>query len=47
MRKQIAFGALALTAAVVLAGCAGGAADSSGDSDADGKGAELVIWTDE
>jgi len=49
MRKQIAFGALALATAVVLAGCAGGSADSGddGNADADGKGAELVIWTDE
>ncbi|GAA5207802.1 sugar ABC transporter substrate-binding protein [Microbacterium kyungheense] len=47
MRKQIAFGALALAAAVVLAGCAGGSADDGDDSNADGKGAELVIWTDE
>jgi arabinogalactan oligomer/maltooligosaccharide transport system substrate-binding protein len=47
MRKQIAFGALALTAAVVLAGCAGGSADNGDDGNADGKGAELVIWTDE
>ncbi|WP_194411102.1 sugar ABC transporter substrate-binding protein [Microbacterium cremeum] len=47
MRKQIALGALALTAAVVLAGCsAGGSADNDGD-DTDGSGAELVIWTDE
>jgi len=47
MRKQIAFGALALAAAVVLAGCSGGSADSGDDGSADGKGAELVIWTDE
>ncbi len=47
MRKQIAFGALALTAAVVLAGCAGGSADSADDGNTDGKGAALVIWTDE
>lgn len=47
MRKQIALGALALTAAVVLAGCAGGSADDGGDGNADGTGAELVIWTDE
>lgn len=47
MRKQIALGALTLTAAVVLAGCsAGGSADNGGD-DAEGSGAELVIWTDE
>jgi arabinogalactan oligomer/maltooligosaccharide transport system substrate-binding protein len=47
MRKQIAFGALALTAAVVLAGCSGSTSD---DTSSDGKGdssAELVIWTDE
>ncbi|MGN6220181.1 MAG: sugar ABC transporter substrate-binding protein [Microbacterium sp.] len=47
MRKQIAFGALALTAAVVLAGCAGGSADSADDGNTDGNGAALVIWTDE
>ncbi|WP_349427997.1 extracellular solute-binding protein [Microbacterium sp. LWS13-1.2] len=47
MRKQIALGALALTAAVVLAGCAGGGSSDNGDSESDGSGAELVIWTDE
>jgi arabinogalactan oligomer/maltooligosaccharide transport system substrate-binding protein len=46
MRKQIALGALALTAAVVLAGCAGGGSSDNGD-EAEGSGAELVIWTDE
>ncbi|MFE4726025.1 maltose ABC transporter substrate-binding protein [Microbacterium atlanticum] len=46
MRKQIALGALALTAAVVLAGCAGGGSSDDGD-EAEGSGAELVIWTDE
>jgi len=47
MRKQIALGALALTAAVVLAGCAGGGSSDNGDSESGGTGAELVIWTDE
>jgi len=48
MRKQIALGALALTTAVVLAGCAGGGSSDNGDSDADSSSsAELVIWTDE
>jgi arabinogalactan oligomer/maltooligosaccharide transport system substrate-binding protein len=47
MRKQIALGALALTAAVVLAGCAGGGSSDNGDSESDGSGVELVIWTDE
>ncbi|MGW9588171.1 sugar ABC transporter substrate-binding protein [Microbacterium sp. NPDC055455] len=46
MRKQFALGALALTAAVVLAGCAGGGSSDDGD-EAEGSGAELVIWTDE
>ncbi|MEI3847353.1 MULTISPECIES: sugar ABC transporter substrate-binding protein [unclassified Microbacterium] len=46
MRKEIALGALALTAAVVLAGCAGGGSSDDGD-EAEGSGAELVIWTDE
>ncbi|MDW4571300.1 maltose ABC transporter substrate-binding protein [Microbacterium sp. M3] len=45
MRKQIAFGALALTAAVVLAGCAaGGSSEESSEADSSAK---LVIWTDE
>ncbi|MCP2637768.1 extracellular solute-binding protein [Microbacterium sp. HD4P20] len=47
MRKQIALGALALTTAVVLAGCTGGTNDDGGGDDADGSGVELVIWTDE
>jgi arabinogalactan oligomer/maltooligosaccharide transport system substrate-binding protein len=47
MRKQIAFGALALTTAVVLAGCAGGSTDEGEGDDNDGSGVELVIWTDE
>ncbi|MBD3942445.1 maltose ABC transporter substrate-binding protein [Microbacterium sp. NEAU-LLC] len=48
MRKQIAFGALALTAAVVLAGCSGSTNDdSSSDGSGDSSSAELVIWTDE
>ncbi|MDR7190886.1 arabinogalactan oligomer/maltooligosaccharide transport system substrate-binding protein [Microbacterium sp. BE35] len=46
MRKQIALGALALTAAVVLAGCAGGGSSDNSDDAAD-SGAELVVWTDE
>ncbi len=46
MRKQIAFGALALTAAVVLAGCAGGGSSDNTDDAADSS-AELVVWTDE
>lgn len=47
MRKQIAFGALALTTAVVLAGCAGGSTDDGEGDNSDGSGVELVIWTDE
>jgi arabinogalactan oligomer/maltooligosaccharide transport system substrate-binding protein len=47
MRKQIAFGALALTTAVVLAGCAGGSTDEGEGDNSDGSGVELVIWTDE
>ncbi|NLP82361.1 maltose ABC transporter substrate-binding protein [Microbacterium sp. CFH 90308] len=47
MRKQIAFGALALTTAVVLAGCAGGSTDDGEGENSDGSGVELVIWTDE
>ncbi|MFF2488181.1 extracellular solute-binding protein [Microbacterium sp. NPDC058062] len=46
MRKQIALGALALTAAVVLAGCAGGGSSDNSDDAADST-AELVVWTDE
>ncbi|KJL41904.1 sugar ABC transporter substrate-binding protein [Microbacterium trichothecenolyticum] len=46
MRKQIALGALALTAAVVLAGCAGGGSSDNADDAADSS-AELVVWTDE
>jgi arabinogalactan oligomer/maltooligosaccharide transport system substrate-binding protein len=45
MRKHIGVGALALTAAVVLAGCSAGTTGTEG-SDASGDGAELVIWTD-
>ncbi|KJL31110.1 sugar ABC transporter substrate-binding protein [Microbacterium oxydans] len=45
MRKHIGVGALALVAAVVLAGCSAGASDT-GDDAASGDGAELVIWTD-
>lgn len=47
MRKKIALGALTLTAAVVLAGCSAGGSADDGDGDAEGSGAELVIWTDE
>jgi arabinogalactan oligomer/maltooligosaccharide transport system substrate-binding protein len=47
MRKQIALGALALTTAVVLAGCAAGGSSDTGDAEPEGSGAELVIWTDE
>ncbi len=45
MRKHIGVGALALAAAVVLAGCSAGAPEG-GDDAASGDGAELVIWTD-
>lgn len=45
MRKHIGVGALALAAAVVLAGCSAGAPEG-GDDTASGDGAELVIWTD-
>lgn len=45
MRKHIGVGALALAAAVVLAGCSAGAPDG-GDDAATSEGAELVIWTD-
>lgn len=47
MRKHIGVGALALTTAVLLAGCSGGTtAAPEGDDSAAGSGAELVIWTD-
>ncbi len=46
MRKHIGVGALALAAAVVLAGCSAGAPEGGGDDAASGDGAELVIWTD-
>ena len=45
MRKHIGVGALALTAAIVLAGCSAGTAEND-KSDEAGGGAELVIWTD-
>jgi len=45
MRKHIGVGALALTAAIVLAGCSAGTAESD-KTDESGSGAELVIWTD-
>ncbi|MDQ0646666.1 arabinogalactan oligomer/maltooligosaccharide transport system substrate-binding protein [Microbacterium natoriense] len=45
MRKHIGVGALALTAAVVLAGCSAGTTEND-KSDESGSGAELVIWTD-
>ena len=44
MRKHIGVGALALTAAIVLAGCSAGTAEN--DKSDEGGGAELVIWTD-
>ncbi|MDT0180121.1 extracellular solute-binding protein [Microbacterium sp. ARD31] len=48
MRTSIAFGALALTTTVVLAGCSsGGAPESAEEPAVDGSGAELVVWTDE
>lgn len=46
MRKQIALGALALTTAVVLAGCAGGSTDEGDADSGEGSGVELVVWTD-
>ena len=46
MRKQIALGALALTAAVVLAGCAGGGA-ARNSHDAAARRARPLVWTDE
>lgn len=45
MRKHIGVGALALTAAIVLAGCSAGTAENDKGDDS-GSGAELVIWTD-
>lgn len=48
MRKHIAVGAIALTAAIVLAGCTSSTPDSSSTdgSSSDGSGVELTIWTD-
>ena len=40
MRKQMAFGAVVMATAVVLAGC------TPADDSSDGAGAEIVIWTD-
>lgn len=45
MRKHIGVGALALTAAIVLAGCSAGTTGND-ESEGNGDGAELVIWTD-
>lgn len=45
MRKHIGVGALALAAAVALAGCSAGG-QNTGDEAPSGDGAELVIWTD-
>lgn len=45
MRKHIGVGALALTAAIVLAGCSAGTTGTD-ESEGAGGGAELVIWTD-
>jgi arabinogalactan oligomer/maltooligosaccharide transport system substrate-binding protein len=49
MRKHIAFGALALASAVVLAGCSGGTSETAEPSEPaaiDGTGQELTIWVD-
>ncbi|REJ05191.1 maltose ABC transporter substrate-binding protein [Microbacterium bovistercoris] len=45
MRKYMAVGALALTAAFVLTGCSSSSAPQQ-DEKPSGEGAELVIWTD-
>jgi arabinogalactan oligomer/maltooligosaccharide transport system substrate-binding protein len=50
MRKQLGIGALAVTSAMLLAGCAGGGGGTTAEptegSSPDGSGAEIVIWTD-
>ncbi|MFT4157648.1 MAG: extracellular solute-binding protein [Microbacterium sp.] len=45
MRKHIGVGAIALTAAMVLAGCSAGTTETE-EPATSGEGAELVIWTD-
>jgi arabinogalactan oligomer/maltooligosaccharide transport system substrate-binding protein len=45
MRKHLGIGAIALVSVVTLAGCSGSSAPD--ETQADGSGAEIVIWTDE
>lgn len=45
MRKKIVLGAIALTAAVVLAGCAGSPSEPS-EEPVEGEGQELTVWVD-
>lgn len=45
MRKKIVLGAIALTAAVVLAGCSNGSSEPS-EAPVEGEGQELTIWVD-
>jgi arabinogalactan oligomer / maltooligosaccharide transport system substrate-binding protein len=50
MRKQLGIGALAVTSAMLLAGCGGGGTPApeatEGGGGTDASGAEIVIWTD-